>query len=192
VAAVRPIRTARVYSRTLANREQFAEEMADALGIEVQPVGTARKAVEGMDIVLVMTNTSEPVLFGGWLEPGQHVTSVMGGNLVRDDTGRPLASPRRDLDDRVIERSDVIVINSREQAEQDWQGDIMLPIESGILTWERVGELGELLAGQIPGRTSPEQITLYKNNAGQGVVDVALAALVVERARALGRGAEFS
>lgn len=189
-AAIRSIEAARVYSRTPANRERFAEEMTEVLEIDVRPVGSAREAVEGMDIVLVMTNTSEPVLFGEWLGPGQHVTSVMGGNLVRDDQGRALHPPRRDLDDRVIERSRVIVINSRAQAEQDAQGDIMLPIEAGRLTWDRVAELGELLAGAAPGRTSPEQITLYKNNAGQGVADVALAALVVQRAREQHLGVE--
>src|SRR5581483_7045795 len=154
------------------HREQFADEMTEALGIDVQPADSARAAVEGVDIVLVMTNTKEPVLFGDWLSPGQHVTSVMGGNLVRDDAGHPLGAPRRDLDDRVIERADVIVINSRAQAAQDEQGDIVLPIQAGLLTWERVGELSELLTGQIPGRTSPDQITLYKNNGGQGVADV--------------------
>ena len=190
-AAVRPIQSARVYSRTPAHREAYADEMAEALGMDVRPVGTAREAVEGVDVVLVMTDTAEPVLFGDWLEPGQHVTSVMGGNLVRDDKGHALRPPRRDLDDGVIERSDLIVINSRAQAEQDSQGDVMLPIERGILTWERVGELGELLTDQTPGRTSRDQITLYKNNAGQGVADVALAALVLQRARERGLGTEL-
>lgn len=191
-AAIRPIRSAKVYSRTPEHRERYADEMAEALRIGVQAVGSAREAVEGVDIVLLMTNASEPVLFGDWLEPGQHVTSVVGGNLVRDDRGRPLGPPRRDLDDRVIERSAAIVINSRAQAEQDYQGDIMVPIERGILSWQRVGELGELLNAQVPGRTSPDQITLYKNNAGQGVADVALAALVVQRARERGLGAEIA
>jgi ornithine cyclodeaminase/alanine dehydrogenase-like protein (mu-crystallin family) len=83
------------------------------------------------------------------------------------------------------------VINSRAQAELDYQGDVMLPIESGVLGWEQVHELGELVAGRAPGRTRADQITLYKNNGGQGVADVALAALVARRARELGRGVEL-
>ena len=144
-----------------------------------------------MDIVLVMTDAGDPVLLGQWLKPGQHVTSVLGGNTPRDGKGRPLRPPRRDLDDEVIHRSDVIVINSRAQAAQDWQGDIVLPIENGVLTWERVHELGELVSGRIAGRTDPRQVTLYKNNGEQGIADVAIAAVVVKLARERGLGIEI-
>jgi len=188
-AAVRQIESAKVYSPTVEHCVRFADEMSEALGIPIEAVASAREAVEGLDIVLVTTDTAEPVVLGDWLQPGQHVTSVMGGNTPRDANGRPLREARRDLDDRVVERSNVIVINSRAQAEQDGQGDLMVPIERGILTWDRVGELGELVGGRTPGRTSAEQITLFKNNAGQGIADVALAALVARRARELGRGA---
>jgi ornithine cyclodeaminase/alanine dehydrogenase-like protein (mu-crystallin family) len=116
---------------------------------------------------------------------------VLGGNTPLDADGRPLRAPRRDLDDEVLRRCDVVAVNSRDQARQDWQGDLMEPIERGALTWERVHELGELLGGLATGRTRPDQITLYKNNGGQGVADVAIAALAARRARELGRGVEL-
>jgi alanine dehydrogenase len=191
LAAVRPLRAFKVYSPTEAHRREYAARMASALDLEALAVDTARAAVEGVDIVLVATNTKEPVLLGDWLVPGQHVTSIMGGNTARDPSGRPVGTPRRDLDDGVLERSATIVINSRAQAELDYQGDIMPPIERGVLRWERVHELGELVAGRAPGRTRADQITLYKNNGGQGVADMALAALVARRARELGRGVEL-
>ena len=67
----------------------------------------------------------------------------------------------------------------------------MVPIEAGVLTWERVHELGEVLTGKAAGRTDVRQITLYKNNGGQGVADVALALLAAKKAREKGLGTEI-
>jgi ornithine cyclodeaminase/alanine dehydrogenase-like protein (mu-crystallin family) len=90
-----------------------------------------------------------------------------------------------------IRRSDVIVVNSLEQAIQDEQGDLYDPVQAGILTWARVGELGALLNNVILGRTGAQQISLFKNNAGQGIADVAIASKVFTLARAQGIGVEF-
>ncbi len=190
LGVVRTLRSVKVYSRSPQNRYQFARDMEAAMGVEVKPVDSAMMAVHEADIVLVMTDTSRPVFLGEWLVPGQHVTSVLGGDTPRDPQGKPLKEPRRDLDDEVLRRSDVVVINSRVQAEQDLQGNIVEPIERGILSWEQMHELGELLAGLVPGRENSRQITLYKNNGGQGIADVALAALVAQRAREQGLGVE--
>lgn len=183
LAAVRMLVSAKVYSRSPVNRESYARQMTDALKIGVDAVGSAEEAVRDMDIVLIMTDTDEPVLLGKWLMPGQHVTSVLGGNTPRDSQGRPLKPPRRDLDDEAIRRSDIIVINSRAQAKQDLQGDIILPVESGVVGWHQIHELSELVGGQIRSRTDARQVTLYKNNGAQGVADVALAALAAKKAR---------
>ena len=66
-------------------------------------------------------------------------------------------------------------IVSIQQAIQDEQADIYDPVERGVIRWEQLIEIGEILAGNKEGRTKPEQITFYKNNAGQGVADVASA-----------------
>jgi ornithine cyclodeaminase/alanine dehydrogenase-like protein (mu-crystallin family) len=190
LAEVRAIKFAKVYSRSPANRGSYARQMAGALKLDIEPVTTAEEAADGMDIVLVMTDASDPVLFGEWLSPGQHVTSVLGGNTPRDSQGRASRPPRRDLDDEAIRRSDVIVINSRAQAEQDLQGDIMIPVERGVVGWDHLHELSELVGGKVPGRTESRQITLYKNNGAQGVADVALATFAAKKARALGLGME--
>ena len=114
----------------------------------------------------------------------------LGGNvgLVRAGVA---ATIRRELDDATIGRADVIVVNSREQAIQDEQGDLFEPVKKGILTWDKVGELGALLNGEIPGRTSHQQTTVFKNNAGQGVADVAVASLVYAIALKNNIGMEF-
>jgi ornithine cyclodeaminase/alanine dehydrogenase-like protein (mu-crystallin family) len=153
-------------------------------------VSSAKEAVEGSDVLLTATNSNVPVFNGEWLQAGTHVTSIMGGNvgLVRAGIA---ASPRRELDDTVIKRSDVIIVNSIEQAIQDEQADLFEPVQAGFLSWDKVGELGALLNNTVPGRTDPNQITLFKNNAGQGIADVAVASKIYSLARQNGIGMEF-
>lgn len=119
-----------------------------------------------------------------------HVTSIMGGNIGLVKAGIA-QTKRRELDDLTIQRSDVIVVNSLQQAIQDEQGDLFDPVQAGLLTWDRVGELGDLLNEKFLGRSGDAQITLFKNNAGQGVADVAIASKIYSLARANGIGTEF-
>jgi alanine dehydrogenase len=190
LSKIRPFGVAKVYCRTQSTREQFCRSMEKLVACEVKPVSSAREAVESVDVLLTATNSNVPVFSGEWLPAGAHVTSIMGGNvgLVRAGVA---AKPRRELDDTTIKRADVIVVNSREQAIQDEQADLFDPVEAGFLSWEKVGELGQLLNRMIPGRTRAEQITLYKNNAGQGVADVAVASRIYSLARRNGIGMEF-
>jgi alanine dehydrogenase len=82
----------------------------------------------------------------------------------------------------------VLGIVSVEQAIQDEQADIFDPVKRGVIRWEQWVEIGAILAGKKEGRTRPEQITLFKNNAGQGVADVALGALVLKKVIEKGAG----
>jgi alanine dehydrogenase len=100
------------------------------------------------------------------------------------------AARRRELDDTAIKRSDVIKVTCREQAVPD-AGRSIRSGSGRISQLERVGELGQLLNNFIPGRTSANQITLFKNNAGQGVADFAVASKIYSLARCHGIGMEF-
>ena len=190
LSKVRKFQTAKVYCRTESTRREFCRTMEKLVLCEVKPVASAKEAVEDADVLLTATNSNVPVFNGEWIKPGTHVTSIMGGNvgLVRAGVA---AATRRELDDVTIKRTDVIVVNSREQAIQDEQGDLFDPVQAGLLSWEKVGELGELLNRGIPGRTRADQITLFKNNAGQGVADVAVASMIYTLARRNGIGMEF-
>jgi ornithine cyclodeaminase/alanine dehydrogenase-like protein (mu-crystallin family) len=190
LSKVRKFQTAKVYCRTESTRLEFCRMMEKLVSCDVRPAASAREVVEDADVLLTATNSNVPVFSGEWLGRGTHVTSIMGGNvgLVRAGVA---AATRRELDDVTIRRTDVIIANSREQAIQDEQGDLFDPVQAGFLSWERVGELGQLLNGAIPGRTSAEQITLFKNNAGQGIADVAVASLVYSLARKNRIGMEF-
>ena len=179
---VRKFKDVRVYSRNPENRRKFVEEMGSVTNLNITPVASPREAVRGVDVVLAATNSSVPVFDGDWLEPGQHVTTIVGSNvgLVK---GGFTAAKRREIDDKTLARSDVLSIVSVQQAIQDEQADIYDPVQRGVIKWEQLIEVGEILAGKKEGRTKTEQITFFKNNAGQGVADVALGALVLEQVK---------
>lgn len=187
LAAVRKIREVKVYSPNRDNCRSFAEEMGPILDINIKPVSSPKEAVQGVDIILSATNSSVPVFDGNWLEPGVHVTSIVGSNvgLVK---GGFITAKRREIDDATLSRSDVIGIASVQQAIQDEQGDIFDPVERGIIRWEQLIEISQVMVGKKEGRTKAEQITLFKNNAGQGVADVALGALVLRKVVEQGSG----
>jgi alanine dehydrogenase len=184
---VRKLKDVRVYSRNPENRRKFVEEMERVTNLNITPVAGPREAVYGVDIVLAATNSSVPVFDGNWLEPGQHVTTIVGSNvgLVK---GGFTATKRRETDDITLARSHVLGIVSIQQAIQDEQADIYDPVQRGVIKWDQLIEIGEILAGKKEGRTKAEQITFYKNNAGQGVADVALGALVLEQVKKKGIG----
>jgi ornithine cyclodeaminase/alanine dehydrogenase-like protein (mu-crystallin family) len=189
--AVRPdIHEVRVYRRDAERRQAFCEEMAPFLGVGMIPVDEPRGAVDGCDIILAATNASVPVFDGSWLSAGQHVTTIIGSNVGLVQGGFT-PQKRREIDDETVRRADVIVAASREQVVQDQQGDLYDPVQAGIISLEQIHDLGDLLVGAVPGRTSPEQITLFKNNAGQGIADVAIGGLVYQRARERDLGIEI-
>jgi ornithine cyclodeaminase/alanine dehydrogenase-like protein (mu-crystallin family) len=118
------------------------------------------------------------------------VTSIVGSNKELLAEGL-VATPRRELDDQVLGRADVIVATLKQQAIQDEQGDFIEPIGRGVLEWDQIKELANLVAGKVTGRTNNEQITLFKQNSDQGVGFMALARLAHDRARKAGIGIEI-
>jgi alanine dehydrogenase len=184
---VRRLRDVKVYSRNPENRKKFADEMGPITNLNIKPVQSAEEAVRNVDVILAATNASVPVFNGEWLEPGQHVTTIVGSNvgLVK---GGFTGAKRREIDDATLARSHVHGIVSVQQAVQDEQADIYDPVQRGVIQWEQLVEIGEILAGKKEGRTKAEQISFFKNNAGQGVADVALGALVLETIKKKGAG----
>lgn len=177
---VRPsVEEVRVYSPTRAHRETFARQWSEKTGKRIVAVDHPRGAVEGCRIVTCATAGFDPCFDGAWLEPGTHVTSI---------TSPDGTAMRRELDDTTFDRAGRIVVLSREQVHHDNQIDILGPVERGRLRFEDIGELGELLLGEAPGRSSPEEITVFANNTGMGLQFAAVGALVLERAERLGLG----
>jgi alanine dehydrogenase len=178
LCAVRPITTVNVFSRRLGECEVFCQEMTKLLGVDVRPVATAREAVEVADIVITATTSPEPVLNGTWLQAGCHINAI-GSNWPN----------RREIDLATLQRCDVIVTDSREQALAE-AGDFIIPAEDGLFDWQSVYELGDVVAGHEPQRETPDDITLYKG-LGIALEDIAAAAHVYTLARAQGMGEEL-
>lgn len=161
VCAVRRIRVARCYSRQAERRLAFSQKMTKRLGIQVVPVEDVRDAVFDSDVLITATTSATPVMSGEWLSKGAHINAI-GSNWA----------DRRELDDKTIRRSSAIFVDSLEQAKAE-AGDLIAPVSNGTLDWERVHELGGLLAGKIEGRDNLDEITLFKS-LGIGLEDVAV------------------
>lgn len=186
----RAIETYKVFSRNPENRKTFCERLTALVDAEFVPVESSREVVEGADVIICATSSNVPVFDGNWLEPGQHVVTVVGSNnaLVK---GGWLSSGRRENDDVTVARADFIVTNWRESVTQEQQAGLIEPLEKGIIGWDKIVELGEILAGRHPGRTSDEQITYHANNNGTAAADLAIAKWVYDECRRLGRGTEI-
>lgn len=178
VGTVLPLQAIYVYSRSLQRHESFAKEMSEVLGVPVKALSSAQEVVGRADIVVTATNSSEPVLEGQWLKPGQHLVAMGSNSLAR-----------RELEVDVFQRVDLIFVDNKDQAQRE-SGDLLIPIERGILRWEQIYEISAVVAGLHPGRTSAEQITLFKSH-GVALWDVAVGAYVYEKALQQGVGKEL-
>lgn len=190
LSELRTIESAKVFSPTRAHREQFAEKVGAMTGVPLEAVSAPEEACRDVDIVLCMTNTNVPVIDGAWLEAGQYIISVVGSNIELVKSGN-LKAPRREIDDETLRRCARIVALSKEQAIDSQQGDIYWPVQEGVITWDKVVDIADVLAGKAPGRTSDDEIILYKNQGGQGIIDIALAHKCYELAKERGVGREI-
>ncbi len=166
VCAVRPVREVRVYSRTERSRK-FCDAMSSRIGVDMHAVSTAAEAVRGAHIVNVITKSATPVLLGEWLEPGQHINAAGSNSLARCE-----------LDEAAVRRCDVIAVDSRGTARLEC-GDLLSAVEKGLIQWDNLAEIGEVIVGRRAGRTSPDQITLFESH-GMGIQDLYVADKVVE------------
>lgn len=190
MCAIRPVKRVKVFSRSAENRRAFCELMRRHVDADLLPVESPREAATGVDLIVCATNSNVPVLFGEWLEKGVHVTSIVGSNKELLAEGL-VSRPRRELDDEVFARANVVVATLIQQAVQDEQGDFVEPIERGVISWSDLKELGQLVTGKASGRTEDSQITLFKQNSDQGVGFMALARLAYDKAREAGVGMEI-
>ena len=176
MAAVRPLRHVRVWSRTRANAEHFARDATVPRGLRVEVAGSAEEAVRGADLICTTTAAREPVLCGAWLSPGVHVNAV----------GACFAGTR-ELDTEAVRRARLYT-DRRESCLAE-AGDFLLArAEGAIGDAHLLGELGEVLLGRVPGRTSSGDITLYES-LGIAIEDLASAHFIHRRALETGAGA---
>ena len=180
ICLVRKVRRIQVYGRDPERRHRFAKSAEDRLKVAAVAVDRPEEAARGALILVTITNSKTPVLNGVWLEPGAHINAA-GSNALN----------RAELDVEAFRRAALVVADSREQAQIEC-GDLVEPVKQGVLTWDQVGELGEIVAGKHPGRPGPRAITIFESQ-GLAMQDVAVGARVLELAQAqsVGREIEF-
>jgi ornithine cyclodeaminase/alanine dehydrogenase-like protein (mu-crystallin family) len=178
VCAARDIESVKVYSRSPENRARFCEDMSARLsGVNIAPVEKPEEAADA-GVIITITTSREPVLQGAWLKPGAHINAAGGNSILR-----------RELDDETIRRASFIAVDSIDQAKIE-AGELVTAVEKGLLTWERVKELRYVVSGEMRGRTSDDQITLFKS-LGVAIEDIATAAVLYRKAKEQNVGKEF-
>jgi len=175
VCAVQPSTRVRVFSRDPANVQQFIKEMSATLPADLEPAATAEAAVRGAQVVITATNAADPVIEADWIAPGAHVIA-MGTNHPQ----------HRELDSAAIARADRVFVDDLEGAKIEC-GDLICAVEDGAFQWGEAVEFGQVVAGRAPGRTSPDEVTLFESQ-GIALWDIALGQVVLERAVAAGVG----
>jgi alanine dehydrogenase len=178
ICGVRQVREVRVWGRDPARRARFAEEMGRQLGVPVVAVDAPEAAARGAAILVTITSSRTPVLEGRWIEPGAHVNAA-GSNALT----------RAELDVEAVRRASLVVTDSIEQARVEC-GDLVAALKQGVITWDAVHELGEVVAGKRPGRRRDDEVTLFESQ-GVAMEDIAVAVRLVAQARARGVGRDL-
>ena len=175
IAAVRPLRQVRIWSRTAGHAEKLAAETKGRYSASIEAVPTAEAAIRGADIVATVTASAEPVVQRSWLKTGVHINAV--------GSSTPGA---REIDSATMAAA-ALFVDRRESALNE-SGDVLIPMREGAFDAGHIqAELGEVIIGKHPGRKSADELTLFKS-LGLSVEDVASAAFIAKRARESGAG----
>lgn len=178
VCMVRPIQETWVYDRIPKRAEAFAAEMSADLRMPVKVVDHPSQAVRRADIICTATTSSSPVFEDADVKPGAHINAIGA-----------YTPQMQEIPAQTVSRAKIII--DYHEASLAEAGDLLIPLQLGLISRESIhAELGEIAAGLKPGRSSPEEITLFKS-VGIAVQDVAAANVAVDRARQLNLGTEI-
>ena len=166
---VRPLRRVRIASRSFENARKFADEMQPQCAVLIESVGTVDEAVRGADIIVTATTSRDPVLKHEWISPGTHINAI--------GTFSPKA---REVDTATMVAASLFV--DRRESALNEAGDYLIAANEGAIGPEHIrADLGEVLIGTHSGRSSPEEITLFKS-LGLALEDLAAAAHAYQKA----------
>jgi alanine dehydrogenase len=169
LSRVRKLKKIKIYSPSGTAAASIKKDMEPAVGASIEVAENGADAVKNADLLVTVTTAKEPILRPQWLAPGMHINAV--------GSHRP---DLREIDAATLARSKVIV-DSREAIMAEC-GDILLALAENAISENTIyGEIGEVLAGTQSGRSSAEEITLYKS-VGIAIQDVATANLVYRKA----------
>jgi alanine dehydrogenase len=157
--------------------KQYAEELGERLGLNIQAVDTTEEAVMGVDVVITVTPRRSPLVMDDWISEGAHI------NAIGAD-----APGKQELDPQILKRAKIIV-DDWEQASHS--GEVNVPLSDSILTRDDIyADIGEVVAGKKPGRVSDDEVTVF-DSTGLAVQDIAVAWRVYQKAMKEGAGSEI-
>jgi ornithine cyclodeaminase len=173
---VRKLKRVRVWDRNSDHARAFAARQSKRHGVTIEAMSSASGAVENADIVCTTTSSRDPVLNGDWIAPGAHINAV---GACFPDT--------RELDTKAVVNSRLFV--DRRESALNEAGDFLIPRSEGAIGDDHiVGELGDVFLGKVPGRQSPQDVTLFKS-LGIAIEDLAAAHHIWNKAKAAGEPA---
>lgn len=178
LCAVRHLETVRVYAPTSARVSAFLAEMQPRVNATLLPAASPRQALAGADIVCTATTSAVPVFDDADIQPGTHITGVGSYTPAMIEIPPETVARAR------------VVVDSRAACQAE-AGELIRAARAGKFAWEHAVELGEIVLGTQPGRTSPEQITFFKS-VGVAVQDAVAAKLALDNARKMGLGQEIT
>ncbi|MDG2523036.1 ornithine cyclodeaminase family protein [Caulobacter segnis] len=169
IALVRDLESVVVWGREAGRTTEFAARMTRLTGVACMAVCDARRAVEGADIICTVTAAAEPILLGGWVSPGAHVNLVGSSGPAQAETDGALVARSR----YVVDHREHVLVHG---------GEFLRAKAAGLVGDDHIAaEIGQILSGEIPGRTGDEQVTVYKS-LGHAVQDIACVAWLNGRA----------
>jgi ornithine cyclodeaminase len=171
---VRNVGLVSVWGRSPMQVDSYARRLVEDHDLNIEIASSLEVVVREADLIITATSAQQPLIKGDWLKPGVHITAV-GSNHPS----------KQELEVDVLQRADIIIADKLDQCAV--AGEIHHALNAGVITLDRVGELGQLITGQIPGRQYPDQITLA-DLTGLEVQDTAIATLALEKALFVGLG----
>ena len=178
VAAVRKLSKVKVFARNAERLAAFCARMSDRLELDVVPAASAEETVRGSDIVSTITTASSPLFDAAWLSPGTHINAAGSNSLIRREVGED-----------VLKICKPIVVDSVDTALKE-AGDLLPVLEKGRLNERQLVELGDVIVGSHPGRSKPDDITLFESQ-GMAIQDIAVAVRLEALAREQGMGVQL-
>ena len=167
---VRSIKHCRIASRNFEHAQKFAAEMKQEVSFPIEPVATVAEALEGADLIVTTTTAKEPIVRREWIAPGTHL------NLVGSSTAKT-----REVDSETMAAASLFV--DRRESTLNEAGDYLFAARDGLIGPEHIrAELGEVLTGEKPGRTSAAEITCFKS-LGIAIEDLFAAEHLYRRAK---------
>lgn len=178
ICAALPLTLVKVFSRKADKLQAFCQRLSDSTGVAVVPAESAEATVRGSDLIGTVTTAAQPLFEADWLEPGAHINAAGSNALIRQE-----------VSEAALKRCELICVDSVPTALAE-SGDLLPLLEKGRLHARQLVELGDVIVGRHPGRTSPQEITVFESQ-GMAIQDLAVALRVLAAAEQAGLGVEL-